>query len=145
MEIGLAIRTGYYTALNGNVTHNSKAVPVYDVFAIPEGVEFPYILISTQTDVQRGSKTCKLFDATVTVDIVTGAINPIGRAQSEMIAEQVENIINPDSRADIAIESNKWSIGDTRRESGGYLTSKNNQFYIFRKLLTYNHIVTKLK
>jgi len=52
MLVSKAIRTAYYSALSGNVTHNANIVPVYDVYAVPENVDMPYILLSTQVAVQ---------------------------------------------------------------------------------------------
>lgn len=141
MEVSKAIRTGYYTALNGNVSVNGQNVPVYDVFALPEGASYPYILLSSQTSTQRVTKGCKVYDATIVIDIVTGDLNMIGRSQSEDIAEQVENLVNT---TDINITANGYKIGDTNREGDTDDSNKNGQYYIFRKIMTYRHLISKL-
>lgn len=139
MELSKAIRTGYYTALNGNIS-----APVYDVYAIPEGVKYPYVLLSSQTSIQGNLKRCKKYDATILLDIVTGSTDPIGREQSENIAEEIENIINPDSFADIDLSSNGYSIGNTTRGSDYDMGDKNGAYYVFRKLIRYEHLISKL-
>lgn len=144
MELSQAIRTGYYQVLNGNVLHNGNPVKIYDVFALPENTSYPYILLSTQTGSQRNLKTGKVYEATLLVDIVTGSLSPIGRKQSEQIAEQIENIINPDSNVDIDITAYGYSIGETVREEDTDLADKRSQYYILRKLMRYRHLVSKL-
>lgn len=141
MEVSKAIRTGYYSTLNGNVSINGQNVPIYDVFALPEGVSYPYILLSSQTSVQRVVKNCKVYNATIVIDIVTGDLNMIGRSQSEDIAEQVENLVNT---TDINITANGYKIGDTNRELDADDSNKNGQYYIFRKIMTYRHLISKL-
>jgi hypothetical protein len=143
MDLSLALRTGYFTALNGNVSVNAVNLPIYDAYAIPEGVTYPYVLLSSQTESQRIVKNSKIFNVTLLIDIVTGNINPFGRKQSEQIAEQIENIINSDSFTDIDISANGYTIGNTIRESSYDTTDKNNNYYIYRKLIRYNHIISK--
>ena len=59
MELSKAIRTAYFTALNGNVTYNGNDVPLFDAYAIPDGVTYPYILLSSQTSNQLRIKRCR--------------------------------------------------------------------------------------
>lgn len=139
MELSKAVRTGYYSALNGNIS-----APVYDQFAIPERPSYPYVLISSQTSVQRTIKNCKAYDVSITLDIVTGSREEIGMEQAEDIAEEIDDIINPDSYVDIDITANGYKITDTIRAADNHLSSRNNIYYIFRKLVTYNHLVSKL-
>ena len=140
MELSLSLRTAYFQLLSGSVLHNGSPVPVYDAF-VPDS-SYPYIILSSQTSVQRDNKTAKIFNATLLVDIVTGSMDMIGRAQSEQIAEQVDNIINPDSNEDITITG--YQIGNTTRGSDTDLTNKNDQYYIYRKLMRYEHLINKL-
>lgn len=138
MELSKAVRTGYYIALSGNIS-----APVYDQFAIPERAGYPYVIISSQTTVQRTIKKCKAYDVSITLDIVTGSRDQIGMGQAEDISEEIDDIINPDSFTDIDISANGYRILDTRRAADNHLSSRNNLYYIFRKLVTYNHIVSK--
>ncbi len=145
MELSKAIRFGYYDALFGNVTSNSVPVPIFDVYAVPEDVDKPYILLSTQTSNQGNLKRCKRYTATILIDIVTGGLNSMaGRIQPEDIAEQIEDIINPDSFEDIDISAYGYAIGNTSRESDTDSSLQNGSEYIYRKLIRYEHIVTKI-
>lgn len=144
MELSKALRVGYFNALDGNVTYNGFDVPVFDAYALPEGISYPYILLSSQTSVQGNLKRCKRYNASILIDIVTGSTDPIGRSDSEDIAEQIEDIINPDSFEDLNINVNGYDIGNTSRAGDNDLSDKNGVYYIFRKLITYDHIITKL-
>lgn len=144
MTLSKALRTGYFAKLDGNVMNGITPVPVYDLFALPEITDYPYILLSSQTSSQIGVKSSKSYNATILIDIVTGDNQPIGREQSETIADQIEMLVNPDDRTDVDITANGYEIGDTWREEDGDMKNKNNEYYIVRKLMTYRHIITKL-
>lgn len=144
MELSKAVRTAYFTALDGNIIFNSIAVPVYDAYAVPDGIPYPYILLSSQTSNQLSIKRCKRYNVSVIVDIVTGSTDVIGRSDAEDIAEQIEDIINPDDFTDLDLSANGYQLGNTSRDNDTDLTDKNNIYYIYRKLLTYNHLVVKL-
>jgi len=144
MELSKAIRTAYFTALNGNVTYNGNEVPLFDAYAIPDGISYPYILLSSQTSNQLQIKRCKRYNASILIDIVTGSTDPIGRSDAEDIAEQVENIVNPDTFLDPDLSAYGYQLGNTTRESDNDLSDKNNIYYVYRKLLTYSFLAVKL-
>lgn len=144
MNVSTAIRIGYFQALNGNIVIDGDAVPVYDAYSIPEGVKYPYIIISTQTEVERRVKWCRMYEATVLLDIVTGSLGISGRRQSEDIADQIEPIVNPITGPQIDITANGYKIGDTERAFSENLEDKNDVFYIYRKLLRYRLLVEKI-
>lgn len=144
MELSKAIRTAYYTALSGNVTFNGNDVPVFDAYAIPDGVTYPYILLSSQTSNQLNIKRCKRYNASILIDIVTGSTDPIGRSDAEDIAEQIEDIVSPDTFLDPDLTSYGYQLGNTTREGDNDISDKNNLYYIYRKLLTYSFLAVKL-
>jgi len=144
MELSKAIRTAYFTALNGNVTYNGNDVPLFDAYAVPDGISYPYILLSSQTSNQLRIKRCKRYNASILIDIVTGSTDPIGRSDAEDIAEQIENIINPDTFIDPDLSAYGYQLGNTTREGDNDLSDKNNIYYIYRKLLTYSFLAVKL-
>lgn len=144
MELSKAVRTAYFEALDGNITFNSVVVPVYDAYAVPDGIPYPYILLSSQTSNQLSIKRCKRYNSSILIDIVTGSTDPIGRSDAEDIAEQIEDIINPDTFTDLDLSDYGYQLGNTTRESDNDLTDKNNIYYIYRKLLTYSHLIVKI-
>lgn len=137
MEVSKAVRTAYSTALSG------ISVPVYDVFAIPEGIAPPYVLISTQVTNQLTIKRCKRYNTSVLLDIVTRSLDPIGREDAEDIAEEIEAIINPDTFEDLDLSPYGYQLGNTIRENDTDNSLKSGQYYIYRKLVTYNHLIIK--
>lgn len=139
MELSLALRTGYFDNMNGVIS-----APMFDAFALPEDVSYPYVLVSSQTEVQREVTDGKVYDVTSLFDIVTGSMDPIGRAQAEAIADEIEAIINPDDASDIDISAYGYSIGDTNREQGFDDWQRRGPLYIYRKLLRYRHIIHKI-
>ena len=78
----------------------------------------------------------------ITLDIVTASQAPDGRADSWKIGEQVENIINPDNRIDIDILDNNWFIANTYKTSDNDLQSKSGNYYIYRNIRTYRHLIS---
>jgi len=144
MELSKAVRTAYYTALDGNITFNSNVVPVFDAFTVPDGVSYPYILLSSQTSNQLSIKRCKRYNASILIDVVTGSTDPIGRSDAEDIAEQIEDIVNPDNFVDPDLSVYGYQIVNTTREGDNDISDKNNIYYIYRKLLTYSFLAVKL-
>ncbi len=144
MELSKAVRTAYYNALSGNITFNSNIVPVFDAYAVPDGIPYPYILLSSQTSNQLIIKRCKRYNSSILVDIVTGSTDPIGRRDSEDIAEQIDNIINPDTFIDIDLSGYGYQLMNTNRENDTDLSDKNNLYYVYRKIMSYNFLIAKL-
>ena len=142
MELSLAVRTGIYQALLNNVTHNGEVVKAYDAYALPQTAEYPYILLSTQNNAQRNTKFVRPQDASIIVEVVTAYLQPVGRKTSEQIYEQVSAIINPDDRSQIDLSPYGYKIGDTINAGSTFLASKNDAYYVYRKLTTFNFIVS---
>jgi hypothetical protein len=144
MELSKAVRTAYFNALDGQITFNALPVPIFDAYALPDGVSYPYILLSSQTSNQLMIKRCKRYNSSILVDIVTGSTDPIGRSDAEDIAEQIDNIINPNDFIDIDLSAYNYQLGNTNRDNDTDLSDKNGLYYIYRKLLTYNFLIIKL-
>lgn len=139
MDVSLAIRIGYIDALDGAIS-----AEIFDAFALPENTPYPYVLIGSQTETQREVSNGKVYDVTVQIDVVTGSKDPIGRRESELIAAEIEAIINPDSENDIDISASGYVIADTNRDQGFSQSDRNGIFYINRKIIIYRHICHKL-
>src|SRR6478736_9640564 len=144
MELSKAVRTAYFTALDGQITFDSNVVPVFDAYAVPDDVKYPYILLSSQTSNQLNIKRKKRYNASILIDIVTGSTDPIGRSDAEDIAEQVDAIVNPDTFIDIDLSAYGFQCGNTTREGDNDISDKNGLYYIYRKLLTYNFLIIKI-
>lgn len=136
MDLSKALKAGYYQALYPEI-----GVPVYDAFSIPEMATYPYVIISTITTSEIVNTTCKKFNAEVTLDIVTGFTRPTGMDEAFDIAEDIDAIINPMSLVDIDINAYGWEIGNTNLAASDSVQLKTGEYWIYRNIRTYSHIV----
>ena len=138
MEIQEALRIGYLQAMVGNVS-----VPVYSEGSIPESVTGNYVIISSFTGDQRFTDSCKVFEVTQMVDIVTQSKSPSGYGSANAIANLVEGIINPDNRQDIDLTAYGYKIGNTFTIQTTNTNLKEDTNYIYRIIKRYRHIISK--
>lgn len=137
MDLTEALQRGYFTALQ------PLGYQVYSAYSVPEQVEYPFILIGTINATQRYiDRPFVEYEAFVTVDIVTGFPSPIGRAQALAISNQVESIINPDNGDAIPLPE-PYLEARTFLQNSGTLESKANNYYIYRVVKTYRHLIAK--
>jgi hypothetical protein len=136
MDLSKALKAGYFQALYPEI-----GVPIYDAFSIPEMAGYPYVIISSITTSEITNTTCKKFNADVTLDIVTGFTRPTGMDQAFDIAQDIEDIINPMSNVDININAYGWEIGTTNLASSDSVQLRTGEYWIYRNVRTYSHIV----
>lgn len=135
MHISTAIRQGYYQKLK------DLDIPVYASYAPPEGGS-AYIILSTQTASERENKACKSWLCSIVVDIVTTSIVPTGLGLAESYAEQVEELIHQYANSNPILPSG-YEIGNTNKESDTDIVTRNEANYVYRKILKYNHLISK--
>lgn len=136
MDISLALKTGYFQALNPEI-----GIPIYDAFSVPVSATYPYVIISDISVQERLPNGCKIYNATVTLDVVTGFTSPTGMNAAWNISEDITAIVNPMSLQDLDIEGNGWAIGETRLVSSNPVQLKTGTFWIYRNVLVFSHIV----
>ena len=134
MNVHEALVRGYVTTISG------LGYSVYQESAVPENADYPFVLISTVQVIQRFAKPCLVYEAFVTVDIVTGSLSPVGNLQALGIAEDIDDAINP-ANSDITIGGG-WVVGSTYLQSSNNISSRSNEKYIYRNLLTYRHLIS---
>lgn len=135
----LQLRTAYYTLLNGNVTFDGSPVPVYDV--VPPKAAYPFIRLSTQNNSENPVKGLNDFNSTMIVDIATHFAGGFGgKRQSDLISEQVYNLVMT-ARHSLSM-TNFYNI-DTNLSSSGSFDEGDGKFLIFRKILTFTHILSE--
>jgi hypothetical protein len=138
MEVYEAIRLGYLQALVGNVS-----VPVYSEGSIPENVTGSYVIISAFTSDQRFTDSCKVFEVTQMLDIVTQSLSPSGFGTANSIANLVENIVNNDNRVDIDLTPYGYKIGNTFTIQSNNTSLKDSDKYVYRVIKRYRHLISK--
>jgi hypothetical protein len=136
MDLSLALKTAYFQALDPEI-----GVSVYDAFSIPERVSYPYVIISSIDVNEIVNSGCKSYQATVTLDIVTGFSSPTGMNTAWIIGENIESIINPNSRINLDLSANGYQMGQTRLTGSNSLQLRTDNYYIYRNIRTYSHII----
>lgn len=136
MDISLAIKSGYFQALSPEI-----GIPVYDAFAVPPGAVYPYVVISEITASERLPNGCKIYNATVTLDVVTGFSAPTGMNEAWNISEDITNIVNPMDLQDLDIDGDGWRIGETRLVGSNPIQLRTDNYWLYRSILTFSHIV----
>jgi len=141
----LAIRTAYFNALDGNITLNGRVVPPLD--RVPADQKAPYIKLSTQTSTEGigGKKDCKLQETTILLDIVTAYDSSRGGKQdTDLIADQVLQILAPEDTADLPSLGNDFQLVNTQIESDFDIEEKNQTVYVYRRLIRFRNQVEQL-
>lgn len=136
MDLSLALKTAYFQALDPEI-----GVSVYDAFSIPERVSYPYVIISSIDVNEIVNSGCKSYQATVTLDIVTGFSSPTGMNTAWIIGENIESIINPNSRINLDLSANGYQMGQTRLTGSTAIQLRTDNYYIYRNIRTYSHII----
>lgn len=137
-DVNYILRKAYFQALNGVVSWNVVPLPVYDKFA-PNDAVYPYIILSTQTDVEDSVKNCQGHEATMLIDVVTGFTGEVNSAQMDNICGQIQGIINPISPR--IILGGGFQLIRTRKISDNTLESQNGVWKVLRRLLRFDHII----
>lgn len=134
-----ALVPAYYTILNGNITINSTALPVYDG-QVPPNYTGSYILIGERTSTQTPGKTCTNFEAYLLVEVcIKGA--SYGFKDAEDCTNQILTLINNDANPDC---SPTFQVTTTSISSTNELAGINASDSVFRVLTRFRHLVTEL-
>jgi hypothetical protein len=136
MDLSLALKTAYFQALSPAI-----GVSVYDAFSVPVSVSYPYVIIASIDVNEIVNSGCKSYQATVTLDIVTGFSSPTGMNTAWIIGENIESIINPNSRINLDLSANGYQMGQTRLTGSNALQLRTDNYYIYRNIRTYSHII----
>lgn len=140
-DVGYSLRKAYYAKLNGNVTLNATAVPVYD--NVPDSANYPYIQISNISVVDESTKSNFNSNCVVTVQVFTGTDGTnYSKSDADNISNQVmQLLINRSSLPDAAPD---FKVITNLLESTGYIESQFDGFYEVRKVIRIRNIVEQL-
>ena len=134
MDISLAIKTGYFQALSPEI-----GIPIYD--SVPNSAIYPYVIIASIIPSEKLPNGCLVYDCVVTLDLVTGSNSGTGMNSVWNISEQIRNIIRPLNGSDLDLTSYGWKIGETRGLPDNPIQFKTDNWWIYRNILTFSHIV----
>lgn len=144
MNRELAIRTIYFSTLNGNLSHNSVPIPVTDNIAYQGENDSLYVVFDNQSAKVNfeGSTNIKSWRTTMALIIISKQDFSVSKSILDSVSEQIENLMNigPDQ----AYLENGWLLNSIYLESCIYLEvhlSKSQT--VISKVLTFSHLSVK--
>ncbi len=146
MDLQLALRKAYYAALENKITipGTTDFVPIVDFVVSPSAVKYPYIILGDISRSQVNVKNCRIFNVSITVDVVTAADQTIGREDNDIISGEVDEIILNLNNVDLDLSAYGYSIGHTEINNSHNIGGKNVGLYVYRRLTNYNHLINKI-
>jgi hypothetical protein len=136
-DVGYSLRKAYYAKLNGAVTLNAVAVPVYD------SANYPYIQVSNVSVVDNSTKSNFNSNCVVTVQVFTGTDGTnYSKADADNISNQVMQLLI--NRSSLPDASPDFKVITNLLESTGYIESQFDGFYEVRKVIRIRNIVEQL-
>jgi hypothetical protein len=108
-----AIRTGFYQALNGNLTYNSNPVSITDSILTQGSADSPvYVVFDQQTANLNtsGAFRSQIWDCTINVFIISKQTFSVSKEILDTVAEQVETIVIPTVNATNVIAPTGWQF-----------------------------------
>ena len=140
-DVGYSLRKAYYDKLNGAVTLNAVAVPVYD--NVPDSANYPYIQISNISVVDNSTKDNFNNNCVVTVQVFTGTDGTnYSKADADTISNQVMQLLI--NRSSLPNAAPDFKVVTNLLESTGYIESQFDGFYEVRKVIRIRNIVEQL-
>ena len=140
-DVGYSLRKAYYSKLNGAVTLNAVAVPVYD--NVPDSANYPYIQVSNISVVDNSTKSNFNSNCVVTVQVFTGTDGTnYSKADADNISNQVMQLLI--NRSSLPDASPDFKVITNLLESTGYIESQFDGFYEVRKIIRIRNIVEQL-
>ena len=135
------LQTAYYSALNGNVTYGGNIVPVYDV--VPDGVDYPYIVLADQIVTDRPStKDSYISDVLMQVDIVTGFEGAYGgKSMMYDISDSVTNIIR--TRAPY-LSITGFNLFKSTLDIASLITQQTDTHILYINRIRFRHLIEEL-
>ena len=135
----IALRKGYFDALEGNITVDMITIPIYD--GVNPNEESMYIVLAERSATQEDNKCGFDYSCTMLVDCIVKSTN-FGYYKSDDIAEQVLGFINSNSLLDLTAYG--FEMVSTELTDTNNLTSLNPEDGVFRTLLRFSHKLHKI-
>ena len=146
MDIQLALRKAYYAALENKITKpgTTDFVPIVDFVASPSAVKYPYIILGDIRRSQVNVKNCRIFDISITLDVVTADNQTVGREDNDIICGEIDEILLNLNNQDLDLSAYGYSIGHTEISNSHNIGGKNVGLYVYRRLTTYKHLINNI-
>jgi hypothetical protein len=135
------VRTIYVNALNGNITYNSRNVPVYGQSPFVTPPE-QYAIITNITEVADNTNNSFSNIVEVTIEVYSEQNKNNNMGQVDNIANQILNILIPDTQVD-GFDDADFEVFPMARTLSTYLPLWEGDNYISRKILTIRNLVNQ--
>jgi hypothetical protein len=137
-DINLAIRQGFFSALDGNISYDGNDVNIYSEIN-PNTGENLYIVLTTQTEEDTSTKSSFDTFATILVDIVHKQNR--GTATWDVVdnvAGQVLDLIQPTVGSFISSPDANLQFVNVKKQSSNTLSQTTDAEQICRRLLRFS-------
>lgn len=130
-----AVRDAYYTALHGNLTYNGVNVPVYKESPIETTPD--HFVVLGAVDATNDPNDAKFVrNVSITIDVITTTYRYRTYDVADNIGEQIMQTVL--STIGGALQNQYFQIGHIQLEFDNYLESTRGEYFITRKILTFN-------
>jgi len=136
-----SVRTIYVNALNGNLSYNSKDVPVYGQTpfrTLPQN----YVIISSIIEIANNNNNQFQNVVNVDIDIFSEQYRVNDLSVVDNIASQILNILITKPSINI-FQDNDFVVYPVARTNSLYLPLYNGDNYVARKIITINNLVNQ--
>lgn len=131
--------TAWYELLNGNITYNGGAIPVYTEDA-PADRTSHYILLTAEGETDDSNNNRFEFNTVVVIQVVTVHRNNVKRSIVDDIDRQIFNLVLPSANANVLPWQDGIQIINVKRDTTTYLYEDDgatDKYYT--KASRYNH------
>jgi hypothetical protein len=139
-DCGYTLRKAYFDKF----ISKSYSLAAYDTIA-PDTVEPPFLIISSQTQVDSSNKQSFAFNVTIQFDIVytTYKAGEVGQKTVDTYANELLGIIGT-RPPDYPDTSPNFKIVTCKVSSNNATFDYVNEVYVFRRVITMDHFVNQL-
>ena len=130
------IRKEVYDALNGNITLDGSALPVYNV--VPDNGSIPYIYIySVSNENTEDNKSNYISNITTRIEVVTAfPTNTGGQLDCNLAMNQITQLLVSKSSF-VDLSSDNFNVYNAINGGITYITNDNNTDTVYRAVLEF--------
>jgi hypothetical protein len=137
------LKNAYLNLLDGAITYNGSAVPVYDKESDPTGNDY-FIVVSTINDVDLANKSAFFSETQVTIDVITRVPNTMLRVSDavDSITEKILQLVLPSINTTGLADDSDFHVKLVRKDSmNDFPLSDSGTKKIVRRIIKFSQTV----
>jgi hypothetical protein len=137
------LKNAYLNLLDGAITYNVSAVPVYDKESDPTGNDY-FIVVSTINDVDLANKSAFFSETQVTIDVITRVPNTMLRVSDavDSITEKILQLVLPSINTTGLADDSDFHVKLVRKDSmNDFPLSDSGTKKIVRRIIKFSQTV----